>query len=198
MASRRFSAGDDTVARDECTGNDRLHRYRLLVLAGGVGEVVESAGGFLCDRARAGWDVSVILSGFLDRPFARPWDPRPLSILGVAAQDLDTDVATVLRRLPLGGALAVGAELLARDAGVRDGVMRVATQGLSEVTVWRGSADTGQGLEPAAHPLSTAARAFKAQALLAAGIDTGDTGIVAPTETLFRMRGQSFRRLHSV
>ena len=76
--------------------------------------------------------------------------------------------------------------------------MRVATQGLSEVTVWRGSADTGQGLEPAAHPLSTAARAFKAQALLAAGIDTGDTGIVAPTETLFRMRGQSFRRLHSV
>ena len=72
MASRRFSAGDDTVARDECTGNDRLHRYRLIVLAGGVGEVVESAGGFLCDRARAGWDVSVILSGFLDRPFARP------------------------------------------------------------------------------------------------------------------------------
>jgi hypothetical protein len=195
MASRRFSPDDDTNSRDECSGDRRLHRYRLIVLAGGVGEVVESAGGFLFDRARAGWDVRVLLDGPL---VARRRDLRPLFILGIAAQDLDTDVGAVLRRLPRGGALAVGAEILARDAGVRADVMRVATGHLSEVTVWGGSADTGQGLESAAHPLSTAARAFKAQALRATGLEAQDAGIVAPTEPLFRLRGQSFRRLHSV
>jgi len=198
MASRRFRLDDDTFARDECAGDGRAHRYRLIVLGDGVGEIVECAGGFLCDRARAGWDLSVMLSGFLDRPVARPCDPRPLSILGIDARELDTDVGAAIRRLPRGGALVVGAGLLARNAGVRDDVLRVMTQRQSEVTVWGGSADSGYGLDPAAHPLSTAARAFKAHALRAAGVPAHDVSAVAPTETLFRLRGQTLRGLRSV
>ena len=37
-------------------------RYRLDVVAGSVVDVVRFAGGWLFDRAMAGWDVSVLLT----------------------------------------------------------------------------------------------------------------------------------------
>lgn len=193
MASRRFSPLHH--ADVERTG-ERQHRYRLVVLGVGLGDVVESIGGFLCDRARAGWEVSV----FLDLPCGQPRDARPLSILGIAAQELVTDAGPALRTLSRGGALAVGADLLARDAGVRDEVSRMVNQGLTEVTVWGRPApgESGRALDPAPHPLSAAARAFKAHALLAAGIESEATEPIAVTETLFRPRGQTFRRLYSI
>lgn len=190
MASRRFSRGD--ISADERAGDGRLHRYRLIVLAGGVGDVVESAGGFLCDRARAGWDVSVHLTGGVDA--------RALAILGITAHEPDADPAAVLRRCPGGAVLAVDAGLLARDAAIRDDVSRMVVQGLTEVTVW-GRPEVGEigyRLEPSTHPLSAAARAFKGQALLATGLDAKDTGTVAPDEMLYRLRGRPARLLRSV
>ncbi|HEY9265172.1 MAG TPA: hypothetical protein VIQ11_11250 [Mycobacterium sp.] len=185
MASRRFSPGDITA------GDGRPHRYRLIVLAGGVADVVESAGGFLCDRARAGWEVSVHLTGGVDA--------RPLAILGITTHEPDADFASVIGSSSRGAVLAVGAGLLARDAAIRDDVSRMVVHGLTEVTVWGrpGPGGIGRGLEPATHPLSAAARAFKAQALLAAGSDALDTGTVAADEMLFRLRGRP-RLLHSV
>jgi hypothetical protein len=50
-------------------------RYRLCVVARDVGELVDLAGGWICDRILAGWDVSVAVS--------EPRDLRPLQILGV-------------------------------------------------------------------------------------------------------------------
>ncbi len=193
MASRRFSPHHHA---DFDRTEERQHRYRLVVLGVGVGDVVESIGGFLCDRARAGWDVSV----FLDLPCAQPRDARPLTILGIAAQELVTDAGPALRTLCRGGALAVGADLLARDAGIRDDVSRMVNQGLTEVTVWGhpGPGESARGLDPAPHPLSAAARAFKAHALLAAGIESEATEPLTATETLFRPRGQAFRRLYSI
>ena len=34
-------------------------RYRLFVAASDVGELVASAGGWICDHIQAGWDVTV-------------------------------------------------------------------------------------------------------------------------------------------
>lgn len=186
MASRQDSP-DDAIA-----GDGRLHRYRLVVLAAEVGDVVESVGGFLCDRARAGWDVNVLLT--------EACDARPLRILGITAQTPDSDLSSTIRALSHGGALAVGADLLARDASVREDVSRMATSGLTEVTVWGRPAlsEIGGPLEPADHPLSTAAKAFKAQAVLAIGGDSQNRDGLAPTETLYRLRGPASGRLHSV
>ena len=50
-------------------------RYQLCVVAHDVGELVDLAGGWMCDRALAGWDLSVALP--------EPHDLRPLQIIGV-------------------------------------------------------------------------------------------------------------------
>lgn len=186
VAAPRWRSDGDSAAEGG------LHRYRLVVLGTGVSDVVESVGGFLCDRARAGWDVSVLL--------ARPCDMRPLAVLGVAAQELDTDVTAVLRGLSGAAAIAVGADMLTDDVLVRDDVARVVAEGLTEVIVWGrpGSGGFGDRLEPAAHPLSVAATAFKRHALVAAGRCEVSAEGVAPDEVLFRLHERGGRRLHSV
>ncbi|CAA0089701.1 Uncharacterised protein [Mycolicibacterium vanbaalenii] len=182
-ASRRLDPRGEHGA-----GDDRLHRVRLLVPGAGVGEVVRSVGGFLCDRARAGWDVRVLLTA--------PCDTRALRILGIAAHELDADLLSVIEGLSRGGALALGADVLARDADSREQVSRLISRGRAEVTVW-GRPTLGnltQGLEPVAHPMSAAARAFKAHALRAIGGATDSGAAVEPHETLFRVRGSRRRR----
>ncbi|MGB2922280.1 MAG: hypothetical protein WA944_26920 [Mycobacterium sp.] len=168
-----------------------LHRLRLVVPAAGIGEVVRSAGGFLCDRARAGWDVRMLLSS--------PCDTRALRILGITAHEVDADLVSVIRGLT-GGGLAVCADVLARDADSRDEVSRLVSRGLAEVTVW-GRPTLGnlaQGLEPVTLPMSAAARAFKAHALLATGGAADSAAAVEPHEELFRVRGLPHRRRNSL
>ena len=70
-----------------------------------------SAGGWLCDRARAVWDVNVLV--------ADGGDPRPLMILGATALDLDVGLLSMVRRASGVGALAVSADLLGADTRVR-------------------------------------------------------------------------------
>ena len=53
-----------------------LTRYRLDVVASSVDDVVVSAGGWLFDRAMAGWEVNLLI--------AEPSDARPLQILGIS------------------------------------------------------------------------------------------------------------------
>ncbi|GAB3233401.1 hypothetical protein GCM10027535_42300 [Mycolicibacterium hippocampi] len=176
----------------EGTDDGRLHRLRLMVPAAGIGEVVRSAGGFLCDRARAGWDVRMLLTS--------PCDTRALRILGIAAHEVDADLVSVIRGLTDGGALAVCADVLARDPDSRDEVSRLVSRGLADVTVW-GRPTLGnlaQGLEPVTFPMSAAARAFKAHALLATGGAADSAAAVEPHEALFRVRGLPHRRRNSL
>jgi len=56
-------------------------RYRLDVVAADVVDVVKFAGGWLFDRAMAGWDVTVLVA---DHP-----NDRPLQILGTLNSELD-------------------------------------------------------------------------------------------------------------
>jgi nitrate/nitrite transporter NarK len=53
MATRSFIADDQTAAIDRVpAGVGRILRYQLNVVASTTDDVVRSAGGWLCDRAR--------------------------------------------------------------------------------------------------------------------------------------------------
>jgi hypothetical protein len=146
-------------------------RYRLDVVAPSVAEVVRSAGGWLVDRVMAGWDVTVLIAG--------DDDIRPLQILGVDTADLET-VMQLWEQRPHPQTVAVAADLFVSDARVREGVLGALQQGMTEVTLWGDSwpAELGSTVDSVQHELSAAARAFKAQALAAAG----DTDPVTGTE----------------
>lgn len=193
MATRSLSADDKTLAG---VGPDRMPasaarilRYQLNVVAPTIEDVVQSAGGWLFDRARAGWDVNVLVTD--------GGDPRPLTILGATAHDPDEGFQSLVRGAPHVGAMAVSADLLTADARIRDEVVRALKHGLTEVTVWgrRWPAELGRKAEQVEHRVSSAARAFKSHALVAADVAAG---AVTPTETLFRIGAGSFRPLYSV
>ncbi len=148
-------------------------RYRLDVVAPSVAEVVRNAGGWLVDRVMAGWDVTVLISGDDDG------DVRPLQILGVETGDLETAMQMWEER-PHPQTVAVAADLFVSDVRVREGVMGALDQGMTEVTLWGESwpQELDSTVDFVQHELSAAARAFKAQALAAAG----DTDPVNRTE----------------
>ena len=170
-------------------GAGRILRYQLNVIASTTEDVLQSAGGWLCDRARAGWDVNVLV--------ADGGDPRPLAILGATARDLDDAFLSMVTSASRVGALAVSADLLAADARVREEILRALKRGLTEVIVWgrQWPAELGGQADPVQHRVSPAARAFKSHALVAADVSTDS---VSPTETLFRVGTGSFRALRSV
>lgn len=135
-------------------------RYRLDVVANDVAEVVQFAGGWLVDRVMAGWDVTVLMSG--------DDDLRPLEILGVRIQDLESALEDWTDR-PHPQTVAVAADLFATDERVRRGVLGALEQGMTEVTLWgdRWPDELNAAVGSVHHELSAAARAFKAQALAA-------------------------------
>jgi hypothetical protein len=198
MATRSFTADDKTAAgirpvdRPQA-GGAAIHRYQLTVVAGSTADVVQSAGGWLCDRARAGWDVNVFLNVFV----ADSSDQLSLTILGATTLRLDGDFSTVMREMSPGGELAVSADLLSTDSRVRAGVVNALKRGLADVTVWgkHWPAELGRQADSVQHRVSSAARAFKLHALAAADVPPD---AVTPTETLFRIGTGSLRPLHSV
>jgi len=125
MATRSFIADDKTTSRvGPAPAVGRPLRYQLNVVGSTTQDVVESAGGWLCDRAQAGWDVNVLV--------ADGGAPRPLTILGATAIDLEDGFLSMVRSASRGGALAVSTDLLGADARVRDEVVRVLKRGLTE------------------------------------------------------------------
>jgi hypothetical protein len=154
----------------------RHGKYQLDVTACDVTDLVRHAGGWLYDRAREGWDVTVLLSG--------EGDVTPLQILGLGTQRPETegDPSAPQRAL----ALAVSSEALGANAVLREDVLRAMKRGFVEVTLWGDPTAHGlfRGVESAEHVLSAAARAFKSYALKAAGLDEP----VGECETFLRRR----------
>jgi hypothetical protein len=144
-------------------------RYRLDVVAASVADVVRFAGGWLFDRAMAGWDVSVLVA---DHP-----DDRPLQILGAQIVDLEDALASMESR-PRPQALAAAADLFGCDSRVRQGVLRALDHGVTEVTLWGETwpAELDDSVGLVQHRLSMAATIFKAQALAAAAVPHGSVG----------------------
>lgn len=143
-------------------------RYRLDVVSSRVLEVVSGAGGWLFDRVMAGWDVTV---------FTADADVRPLQILGTQTAGLDHAFAS-----PDDGArphaLAVATDLVGSDLRARQRVLKALDHSLTEVTLWGEvrSAEFTARTDSVEHPLSDAARVFKAQALVAAGVPDASVG----------------------
>ena len=148
-------------------------RYRLDVVAAGVVDVVRFAGGWLFDRAMAGWDVTVLLT---DHSADHP-DDRPLQILGAQVLDLEEALETVDSR-PRPRALAAAADLLGCDSRVRQGVLQALDHGVTEVTLWGETwpAELDDSVGLVQHRLSMAAKTFKAKALAAAAVPHGPVG----------------------
>jgi hypothetical protein len=147
--------------------------YRLDVVASSPADVVRSVGGWLYDRARAGWDVNVLLP--------QHGDSRPLQILGMQTAELDAQLPPVSAGCVARG-LAVSAEMFASDPRIRQEVLTALDRGMTEVTLWHDDwpLAVGHRTTTVQHVLSGAARAFKRHALAAAGIP----GTVGPTEML--------------
>lgn len=171
MVAPTFDISKTDAARATQANADGL-RYRLDVVAASAVDVVQSAGGWLYDRAMAGWEVTVLL------PQGR--DTRALRILGVRASDLEPSLGA------LGASstsLAVSADAFTADARVRDAVLESLDNRLTEVALWGDGWPLGvqRATTRAQHLLSGAARMFKGYALAAEGISDAT---VAPTETL--------------
>jgi hypothetical protein len=147
-------------------------RYRLDVVAADVADVVRFAGGWLFDRAMAGWDVTVLLTDLADRP-----DDRPLQILGVDVLDLEDALASV-ETWPRPQALAAAADLFGCDSRVRQGVLQALDHGVTEVTLWGETwpAELDDSVGLVQHRLTMAARIFKGQALAAAAVPESPIG----------------------
>ncbi|MEB3979888.1 hypothetical protein OQ968_01265 [Mycobacterium sp. 663a-19] len=150
-------------------------RYRLDVVAADVVDVVRFAGGWLFDRAMAGWDVSVLLADLADLADRR--DDRPLQILGVGVLDLEDALASVDTR-PRPQALAAAADLFGCDSRVRQGVLQALDHGVTEVTLWGETwpAELNDSVGLVQHRLSMAAQIFKGRALAAAAVPEGPVG----------------------
>lgn len=145
-------------------------RYRLGVVSPSVAEVVRCAGGWLFDRVLAGWDVTVIV--------ADPANALPLRILGATVLDLEVSLSSPTHPTQP-HAVAVAGELFESDHRIRCGVLESLERGIIEVIVLGEScpSELHRRVGSVQHPLSVAARAFKAQALAAAAVpvDSIDT-----------------------
>jgi hypothetical protein len=137
-------------------------RYQLCVVARDVGELVDVAGGWICDRILAGWDVSVAVS--------EPRDLRPLQILGVTVM---TQQRLSLISDDSGAAsIAIAPGIFENNNHIRSEVLEALDRGGNEVTFAGPSlpSELGGRLAKRQHRLSGAARAFKAHALAAASV----------------------------
>ncbi len=163
-----FKQYAETLARDFAPPKTDM-RYRLDVVAASVVDVVRFAGGWLFDRAMAGWDVTVLVA---DHP-----DDRPLQILGAQVLDLEDALASVESR-PRPQALAAAADLFGCDSRVRQGVLQALDHGVTEVTLWGENwpAELDDSVGLVQHRLSMAAQTFKAAALAAAAVPHGSIG----------------------
>lgn len=152
-------------------------RYRLDVVASSAADVVQSAGGWLFDRARTGWAVSVLAVG--------AGDAQPLRILGLRTVAVDTKSVSEFLSAEdgTGRTLAVSAELFVTDVAVREQVFKALDHRLTEVALWGPGRPPGinRSMTEVRHLLSAAARVFKGHALAAAGTPCDP---VEPTETL--------------
>ncbi len=139
----------------------RPTHYQLDVVGAHAADVVSAAGGWLFDRVMAGWDVRVAV--------ADTGDLAALTILGVQPVAL----TTVCGGTGAPTALAVAGPLCAAVDQVRETLAASVRSARAEVTVWGDLRlpSVGRAGSEVRHELSAAARVFKAQAAVAAGLD---------------------------
>lgn len=160
MVTHSLPLDDPNGAARTASVSARQLEYRLDVLGTDAADLVRFAGGWMFDRALAGWRVNAWL---LDAD-----DLRPLQVLGVHGHRLEPGARRTDDEHTAG--LAVSANLAESDADVRAAVRGVLTSGRTEVVLWGGLRPEllGGRAEPVRYRMSAAARTFKRHALLAA------------------------------
>jgi hypothetical protein len=157
--------------------HDTVERYRLAVVTADSTELVRSAGGYLFDRSFAGWDVDVTL------PNERQ-DTTPLKVLGVRINEA---AAEGFRLDPPVRILLIDPSLV-ETAGIEWAARRCDADILftdPHPTRIRAS------VTRETHRLSSAARAFKTQALIVSGSPAAPMESV---ETFWRITEQPRRK----
>jgi hypothetical protein len=143
--------------------------HRLDVFTSSVREVVEGAGGWIVDRVLAGWTVTIISDAANDAE-------RAARILGSGVV-LRNAKADGPRPRPYG--IALTSALYDTDRELQKRIRKALDQRSAEITLI-GSRPGGQcdpRLHPVTYRLSSAARAYKASALAAAGL-TNSSAVV--------------------
>lgn len=136
-------------------------RYQLMVVAPDIAELVTGAGGWLFDRAMAGWEVTVLVR--------EGSDVRPLRVLGVGAAELKSVLSPDGCAIQPCAISFAGHDYLS-DPRIRELILRTADGGATELTVLGDCpADFSASLSPARYEPTSAALAFKKHALAAAG-----------------------------
>lgn len=163
------------------SANRRKHlrggsRYRMLVAAPAVDDIVHLAGGFVYDSTAAGWDVGIFV--------AEAGCQQPLRILGAQPiTDLDGGPVMITGWEPqCSDLIVVHPTLYENDIDVRRYV-KVATSGRSSTRVVLCGPHRGRGRTDVVeyrYPLSAAAQAFKKCAMSA--LHGHDTGLPDTTE----------------
>jgi hypothetical protein len=171
--AKRDDRRSHAVTRDRARTGTVL-RHEMTVVASSVADVVSSAGGWLYDRRMAGWQVNVLVA---DRT-----GERALKILGADVLDLSDDLQVITDDPDRAATLAVAAHVYATDQRVKRFVS-ASDHRHAEVAMWGDTGSVGESVSAVAYRLTAAARAFKAQALKAAGL-AGES--VPATEDLFR------------
>jgi hypothetical protein len=136
-------------------------RPGLLVLSKNVADAVHGVGGLIFDRARLGWQVTVLVPAGADA--------GPLGILGAEVAEIGATSGGHRQRRT---ALVASSALYIDDRRTRSEVESALATRATEVLVWGRALPSGldRGSRSVTYRLSGAARAFKAQALLAAGL----------------------------
>ncbi len=152
----------------------RATRPRLLVLGDNESEVVGAAGGLIFDWSSGGWDVVVCL--------AASGDERPLRILGVTSTSV-TSFDTLREGAQWPDAIIVSPHVYRDNIAVRDYFTRALLRSQATAAMFGDEWPVGLGknIGQVAYQLGPAARAFKRQAMLAAGLTPT---VVAAVETL--------------
>jgi hypothetical protein len=165
-----------------CNGQDeRAGPFRLDAFATDVVDVVRRAGGWLYDHAARGWRVTVVV--------ADTADPRPLRILGVDVLDLKSAFASAQR--PRAHLLAAATKQLESNSQVRQHLLNGTSDNQGRVAVWGCEQSRRRNVVGRFHyRLSSAAYAFKKQALLAAAVDHPPPGVIEE----FWWAGKPFER----
>lgn len=166
---------------------DELARYRLMVVAPDIAELVTVAGGWIFDRAMAGWDVTALVN--------EGSDVRPLRILGVVTASLESALSTdgpVVQP----SAISIAGHYFSSDPRIRDLIRRIAGGGATELTVWGDAcpSDFRASLRLVSYEPTSAARVFKKHALAAAGcldraVEPNESfGVVSPHSSTLTVR----------
>lgn len=176
-AATRADRHDDAEPIDSVrTITGRATRPRLLILGDNESEVVHAAGGLIYDRSSGGWDVEVQLTA--------SGDGRPLQILGATSTSLaDLDISREGSQWP--DAIIVSPHVYRDNIAVRDYFTRALLRSQATTAMYGDDwpAGLGKDIGRVAYQLGPAARAFKRQAMLAAGLTP------APTASAEALRG---------